>query len=574
MAKSPLIKILRQAYKIAQISRKTGIPPAEVIGNLNLKTKTSRRRLLQGGLALAGAAAATTFRRDGHRAVAQPGVSPVLVVGAGIAGLTAAYRLQQAGVPVNVIEARNQVGGRIRTVPNAIDTPFLVELGGEFINTDHVYIKKLATELGFNLVDRQLSEQGLIPEIYFFEGRQVPIAQIITEFAPVAEQMNADLEAIDNFENYTTIFPAIKTLDNLSISAYLTGVGATPLIQRLIEVAYTVEYGREAQEQSCLNLLYLIGTEPGEFSLLGTSDERFYIEGGNQQIPRRLAQLLGRSVETGTVLESIRSRSDGRYRVGLRSGGRTDERTYERIVLTLPFSVLRTIELDVDLPPVKQLAINSIGYGTNSRLITGYTEKIWRTRYESIGNVYADLGFQTINEVSHSISTSQSAGLLVNLPGGRQGLAIGTATPEVHARRLLPQLEQIFPGISATRIPGKAVRSYWPGEQYSRGSYSCYLVGQWTQMYGAEGERVGNLFFAGEHTSLEYQGYMEGGCETGERAAEEILADLAGASPRTRVNRVPLRRDRFRPFDRQQRQQRRQQRQQRLQQLQPLQPRR
>ncbi|MFW5765624.1 MAG: NAD(P)-binding protein, partial [Coleofasciculus sp.] len=102
MAKSPLIKILRQAYRVAQISRKTGIPPAEVIGNLNLKAKTSRRCLLQGGLALAGATAATTFRRDGHRAVAQPGVSPVLVVGAGIAGLTAAYRLQQDGVPVDV----------------------------------------------------------------------------------------------------------------------------------------------------------------------------------------------------------------------------------------------------------------------------------------------------------------------------------------------------------------------------------------------------------------------------------------------------------------------------------------
>ncbi len=103
----------------------------------------------------------------------------------------------------------------------------------------------------------------------------------------------------------------------------------------------------------------------------------------------------------------------------------------------------------------------------------------------------------------------------------------------------MPQLEQVFPGISAVRLQGKANRAYWSGELYSQGSYACYLVGQWTQLYGSEGERVGNLFFAGEHTSLEYQGYMEGGCETGEAAALAILEDLGvqadAAQQKTRV---------------------------------------
>jgi len=105
MPRSPLLKILRQAYKVSQISRKSGIPPAEVLDRLN--ERISRRRLLHGGLALAGAAAATTFSREGDRAVAQSGNSSILVVGAGIAGLTAAYRLKQAGVRVDIIEARN-----------------------------------------------------------------------------------------------------------------------------------------------------------------------------------------------------------------------------------------------------------------------------------------------------------------------------------------------------------------------------------------------------------------------------------------------------------------------------------
>lgn len=116
MARSPLVKILRQAYKVAQISRKSSIPSLEVLGSIN--ERISRRRLLQGGLALASAAAATTFKRESS-AVASGG-SSILVVGAGIAGLTAAYRLRQAGVRVDIIEVRNRVGGRMRSLANAM----------------------------------------------------------------------------------------------------------------------------------------------------------------------------------------------------------------------------------------------------------------------------------------------------------------------------------------------------------------------------------------------------------------------------------------------------------------------
>ncbi|MFP4414666.1 flavin monoamine oxidase family protein, partial [Coleofasciculus sp.] len=444
-------------------------------------------------------------------------------------------------------------------------------LGGEFINTDHECMQTLAAELGLNLVDVVTAQEDLIQDVFFFEGRRLSLEEIIQAFTPVAAQIDVDLESIDSFENYTTPIPAAQRLDNLSIPEYLESIPTDPTLQKLIEVAYTIEYGLDAKEQSCLNLLYYIGTQLDEFKIFGESDERFYVEGGNDQIPRKLAQILANSIQTGTILESIRNDRSGRYRVSLRSGGRSIERTYERIVLAVPFSVLRTIELDVELPPVKRQAINLIGYGTNSKIITSYNEKVWKTRYNSRANVFTDLGFQTSWESSQSRFSPNTDGLVTNYTGGRQGLVIGTATPEVHARRFIAQFERVFPGISATRIPGQAVRAYWAGEQYSRGSYVCYRVGQWTQFYGSEGERVGNLFFAGEHTSLEFQGFMEGACETGKRAAEEILTDIAGASQRIRVNSVPLRRDRFLPFDRQQRQQRRQRR---LQQLQPLQPRR
>ncbi|WP_237396521.1 FAD-dependent oxidoreductase [Okeania sp. KiyG1] len=239
-----------------------------------------------------------------------------------------------------------------------------------------------------------------------------------------------------------------------------------------------------------------------------------------------MANLVSNSIETGTILEAINYLSDGRYRVVLRSGNSTFERTYERILLTLPLTLLRKVQINVDLPPLKKLSIDTASYGTNSKLITTYQEKIWRTRYNSTANVYLDLGFQNTWETSES-RYHPGMGLITQFVGGTPGVAIGTGSPEIHAQKLNSQLERVFPGISNISIPDRTIRSYWSGEVYTRGSYLCYRPGEWTKFYGVERQRVGNIFFAGEHTSfLENQGYMEGGCQTGEIAAMEILQDL------------------------------------------------
>ncbi len=525
MAKSALMTMLRRAASIAQKSRETGIPADELLGMLTSRTSNfpiSRRGLLHGGLAAAGAVAAATFTREGAFAQ-QGGRSPILVVGAGIAGLTAAYRLRQAGVRADIIEATNRVGGRIRTIPKVAGTLIPADVGGEFIDTGHTNLISLATELGLRAIDLAQVQSGLVKDTFFFEGRRFPLEQIIADFAPLATKINEDVEAIGDNISYLDFTETAERLDNLSIAEYLDQADTSTLLRQLLRVAYTVFYGRDSEEQSALNLLFLIGSEPGSFELYGNSDERYQIDGGNSQIINRLAGQLSGSIEAGTVLEAITLLPDGRYRVNLRSGQSAFDRTYERVLLTLPFSTLRDVKINVPLPQPKRRAIEQLGYGTNSKLITGYRSRIWREIYQSTASVYTDLGFQNSWEPTPFAPTGN--GLVTNFTGGKQGLAIGAGTPEDQAQRFLGQFERVFPGVSNLRS-GKAVRAYWPGERFSKGSYSCYLVGQWTQMYGVEGERVGNLYFAGEHTSLENQGYMEGGCETGQRAAFEILQDL------------------------------------------------
>ncbi|MEG4939946.1 NAD(P)/FAD-dependent oxidoreductase [Microcoleus sp. F4-D5] len=527
MAKSGLMAMLRRAASIAQKSRETGIPAEELLGMLSdgiPNSPISRRSLLHGGLAAAGAVAAATFTREGGGAFAQQGGrSPILVVGAGIAGLTAAYRLRQAGVRADIIEAANRVGGRIRTVPKVAGTLIPAELGGEFIDSGHTNLISLATELGLRAIDLVDVQRGLVKDTFFLQGRRFSLEQLTAEFAPLASKISADLRAIGDNISYQNFTEAAERLDNLSIAEYVDQADTSTIVRQLLRIAYTVEYGRDPEEQSALNLLFLISSATGSFGLYGNSDKRYQIDGGNSQIINSLAGQLSGSIEAGTVLEAITLLPDGRYRVNLRSGLSAFERTYERVLLTLPFSTLRDVKINVPLPQPKRRAIEQLGYGTNSKLVTGYRSRIWRELYRSTASVYSDLGFQNTWESTPFAPTPN--GLITNLTGGKQGLSIGAGTPEDQAQRFLNQFERVFPGVRNLRS-GKAVRAYWPGERFFKGSYSCYLVGQWTQMHGVEGERVGNLYFAGEHTSLENRGYMEGGCETGQRAAVEILQDL------------------------------------------------
>jgi monoamine oxidase len=521
MAKSALMVSLQRAYKIARASIKTGVPTDEIVDIL--KQKTTRRRLLYGGLGLASALTTASWGH-GHDSAAFATIPKVLVVGAGIAGLTAAYRLRQAGVPVDIIEARSRVGGRMRSLANAAGTGVTVELGGEFIDTDHTSLRSLAQELGLTIIDVLATDKELVPEIWYFQGRKIPELEIINYFIPLAKKIDDDLVAIgDGDVTYRSYNQAAFALDNTSITDYLEQAQINPLLQEMLKVSYTTEYGREAAEQSCLNLLFLIDTNTDKFSVYGESDERYTIRGGNEQVPRLLANFLANVIETQTELEAICIRPDGRYRVSLRSGYKKFDRTYERILLTLPFSTLRLVKLDVNLPAFKQKAIAKLGYGTNAKLITAYQQRLWRTQYNSTGSTFTDLGFQSTWEQSRYQKGVK--GLINNFTGGEHGLSLGKGSAESQAQIFLPQLDRIFPGIKNLR-QGEAIRAYWPGEKYTRGSYACYLVGQWTSIAGAEQKRVGNLFFAGEHCSLSYQGYMEGGCATGEVAAQRILKDL------------------------------------------------
>lgn len=527
MTRTPLIQGLRRAYQLAKFAARWQISPetARQIWDVRI----NRRRLFQGSLAAAGALCALGLDRQDRQQV-DAAIAPVLIVGAGIAGLTAAYYLDRSGVPVRIVEASQRIGGRILSRDRALGTETTVELGGEFIDSGHKNIRKLAKELGLVEVDLFTADRGLTKDVWFFNNRLVSEKELVTAFIPLAKQIDRDVKAIGEVNYQSTNRRAIE-LDRISIAAYLERYCPDPLLRRFIEVAYTNEYGLAVDRQSSINLLLLIGKQTDKIEIFGSSDQRYHLRGGNQQIIEKLADKFRDRIETNTRLESLRSTANGRYRVSLFQGSTSNESTFDRVILALPFNILRSIDLRVKLPPRKQAAIKEMGYGTNTKVITSYSDRLWRTKYRSNGESFSDLDTSETWEATRYTDTK--AGLITSFRGGKLGENIGRRSLYLGASKsaevaisFAQQFDLLFPGVKDLRS-NQSIVTDWIDSPYSKGSYSCYLVGQWTKFAGTEGKRVGNLFFIGEHCSIEAQGYMEGGCATGRMGAEAILKDLS-----------------------------------------------
>jgi monoamine oxidase len=525
MSRTPLFHSLRRSIRLARGARLAGHSPAEAVERWREAAVSRRAFLKASAAAAAGVALESCAARTGARRPAPAGRrDEVVIVGAGIAGLVAAHRLDQAGVPVRIFEAQNRTGGRMLSLRGQFPDGQVVELGGELIDTEHKRLQALCAELGLALDDLPETDKDVARDTWFFGGRRRSDAEVVEAFTPIVARIDADTAPFREKDVTYREPNGAEALDRISIDEWLDRAGVTGWVRTLLDVAYTTEYGLETDRQSALNFLQMIGTESDSFKVYGDSDERYHVKGGNDLVVGALARGLAGRIETGSVLEAVSRRPDGQLRLSLRRGAASRVVDAPYVVLALPFTLLRDVRLDLELPPVKRKAIAELGYGTNAKLMVGFADRVWRKAHGSNGSLTTDLSLQTTWETSRG--QSGGAGVITNFTGGEHGVALGQGTAADQAAAVVRDLEAVFPGVSAARAGMKEVRFHWPSHPWTRGSYASYLVGQWTSICGAEAEAVGPLRFAGEHCSLAAQGFMEGGCETGEAAAEVLLEEM------------------------------------------------
>jgi monoamine oxidase len=519
--RTPLFAALRRLLALTRAANRPGAPPVDELVELAGAGRPSRRDVLRAGvgavgLAAAGAPVRPAWGQVGSRRGRQ--AARIAVIGAGLAGLRATQLLAAAGLEPTLYTAESRAGGRIVSAGGLLGPGLVTELGGEFIDSGHEDLLQIVRELELGLIDVPAEEAGLATA-YHFGSRAYSEAALTAAFRHVAARIAADQRRIGGDVDFRHANAFARSVDRMSLAEYLTRAGARGPIYALFDVAYAGEYGLDIDRQSSLNLL-LVGpaTDPMH-AIFGDSDERYKVRGGNEQIVRGLAAQVGGRIVPDSPLVAVRRRG-GAY--ALQFAGRSKAIVADVVLLCLPFTMLRQVDLQVELPPVKRQAIATLGYGTNAKLLLGFRHRAWHDRGDN-GSAFTDAGFQ--NCWDNGTGSPGPAGGLTLFLGGRPGLGVGTGSPDDQVARFLPALEAVFPGSVAARN-GLVGRAFWPDRPWAHGSYACYLPGQWTSIAGSESSPVGNLFFAGEHCSRDFQGYMNGAAQTGRQAASLIMHRL------------------------------------------------
>jgi monoamine oxidase len=534
MARSQLTDLFRAIHAAHAESSVRGVPADEVFEEQAQRRALTRRRFLAGAAAAGGTFALARAAWPLPALGKASSMPRVVIVGGGLAGMTCAYRLRKAGIAPTLFDANANVGGRTWTLRDFWDDGQTTEHGGEFISSEHTALRALAVEMQLELIDLRGAEKPHTEEVYWVHGRRISFKEMLHEYGKVFPKIKAANDAAGYPTIYNHYNDAGSKLDHMSarqwIQANIPG-GTDSTIGWMLDLNATTENGGEASEQSSLELIYMLGHMPaynpsGGFYWVGT-DEKYGVKGGNDQVVHRMAAKLPDStIRTSSALVALKRRADGSYLCTFESQLQTFDVPADYVVLALPFTMLRRCDLSkAEFDHRKMTAIRELPLGTNTKIYVQFRERPWYAMGYN-GATYADTGFQQTLEATRG--QAGKSGILEFYTGGVTGASLGPTsfapTDPAVVRKQLKGLEPLYPGITA-QWNGKSFMDYWTGDRYHKGSYTYWAVGQSTLFGGYEGVRQKNAMFAGEHTAIDFQGFMNGAVLTGERAAADIVGE-------------------------------------------------
>ena len=432
------------------------------------------------------------------------GVS-VVVAGAGLAGLTTAHHLTKQGARVTVIEARNRVGGRVLTAREPFHLRQHAEAGADLIDESQTEICKLIAEVGLRrahilrdgfTIIRQVGSTRRIGGRRGWEEVQRRLQPEIRAFCLAEQRWDSGIA---------------RALARESVAEWLARIKATPVLR---DVALGMR-GFFLADPDQLSLLALVD-QFAEDGVPG-NEKMFRVAGGNDLLPIRLARPLGPNLQLETVLGRVRHSSE-RVTVTVETRGSLQELSCDYLVCALPAITLRDVVFEPPLPDDQRDAIAMLPYGAATKTSLQFKRATWRKR----GKPRAYGTSLPIGAVWDGNEEQKGqAGILTLLAGGGASTATRAMLADGGPARIVRELTWLDLESSALTAWHSVS---WETEEWSRGGYASFI----TQFPPASrawlARPFGRVFFAGEHTSLRWQGYMNGAVETGLRAAEEVAA--------------------------------------------------
>jgi monoamine oxidase len=363
-------------------------------------------------------------------------------------------------------------------------------------------------------------------EIYYFDGRSHSRAAVLAEEPAAQAIADAQFARIRWPATYANKNRWNEHFDRMTVADWIdayTPHGLDSVYGEYLKVYFETEYGGPISRASAITMI-------ADFSAPGPNyDERYLVEGGSDLIVKELrSRLPAGSVVTKTPLRALRRKDDGTYRCTFQSGSSLRDVTADRVVLALPFTALRRVDYrGAGFSPLMRTAIERLGMGQNSKLNFQFTRPAWEPSAD--GASLSDLAAGST--WPGELGQAGPQGIMVMFNGTPFSTSYGDVAahgpaPAHVVSSTLETLDRLFPDVSEHVIPGQAYVDCWPLDPWVEGSYAYYETGGFTTFAGVEGERQGNVHFAGEHTEpFGYNGLMNGAVSSGERAAREILAD-------------------------------------------------
>ncbi|MGN6607916.1 MAG: flavin monoamine oxidase family protein [Jatrophihabitans sp.] len=489
---------------------------------------TTRRSFLTGGLAAAGAVALGAAGTQPAEAATTLSAD-VVVVGAGLAGLTTARRLVAAGKSVIVLEARDRVGGR--TLNHPIGGGKVAEAGGEFVGPTQTRIVALANEVGVGTFDAYDTGQnvyvnGLIRLQYSDTsplGTAPPDPLLLADITTLVLQIDQLAAKVDVQRPWAS--PDAATYDAMTLTTWVqqhsvNSAGVLAILAPFLEALL----GAEAGDVSMLAVLAYVAAA-GDSSNVGTLERLFDVRGGAQQsrivggsqvVAQKVAAALGTRVRLGTPVREIRQTATGVTVVG-------DTVTVNagRVVVAVPPALAARIRYTPLLPAQRDLLMQRAPMGALMKVEAVYPAPFWRA--QGLTGQFLTVG----GPVGYAFDNSPadgSPGVLAGFVGGAQNLVWGPKSPAERRAGVLAQFARIFQD-DRFLTPTDYFDMDWTTEEWSRGGPTAVFGPGVLTQYGPQLRvPVGRIHWAGTETSDYWTGYMDGAVRSGERAAAEVLA--------------------------------------------------
>jgi monoamine oxidase len=430
------------------------------------------------------------------------------VAGAGLAGLTAAFDLAAMGATVTVVEARDRVGGRVWTIRDGFTDRQHAEAGGDMIDEEQTEIRDLAASLGLKLTRILRDGFGYVradksgqPKIV---ARDVQRGwhRLATELAGLVRSYRLAEQRWDS--------PIAVNLARRSVSQWLDEERADEEV-RAMATGLRGFFLADPEELSLLALVdQFAADQPGPGHL-------YRIEGGNDQLPAALAETLGERVQLGAELVAVSVRGRAVHS-SVRHGRNAATIVSDYVVLALPATTLRRVPIVPALPPHQHQAISTLRYGRGTKTLLQFDRRFWRAprRPRAFGSPLAYGALWEGNE-----EQSGRPGILTLLAGGGASDATQLTIEREGIERFAAGLDWL--GSDGAQLTASR-QIVWQSDPFARGGYAFFDPTFDPSLREWLGRPAGRLFFAGEHTSLRWQGYMNGAVESGRRVALEIAA--------------------------------------------------